>query len=79
MFEQKEVQEIAARHGKSVAQITLAWSLAEVFLPLPKSVTASRIQSNLDCFGIELSKDEREVLKTISVTSGAPRVDEMDF
>ena len=79
LFEKKEVQEIAAKHGKSVAQIALAWSLAEGFLPLPKSVTASRIQSNLDCFGIELSKDEREVLKTISVTSGAPRVDEMDF
>ena len=79
LFEQKEVQKIAAKHGKTVAQIALAWSLAEGFLPLPKSVTASRIQSNLDCFGIELSKDEREVLKTISVTSGAPRVDEMDF
>lgn len=79
LFEQKEVQKIAAKHGKTVAQIALAWSLAEGFLPLPKSVTASRIQSNLDCFGIELSNDEREVLKTISVTSGAPRVDEMDF
>ena len=79
LFDKKEVQEIATKHGKSVAQIALAWSLAEEFLPLPKSVTASRIQSNLDCFGIELSKEEREVLKTISVTSGAPRVDEMDF
>lgn len=79
LFEQKEAQEIAAKHGKSVAQIALVWSLAESFLPLPKSVTVSRIQSNLDCFGIELSNDEREVLKTISVTSGAPRVDEMDF
>ncbi len=79
LFEQKEVQEIAAKHGKSVAQIALAWSLLEGFLPLPKSVTASRIQSNLDCFGIELSKEEREILKSISVTSGAPRVDEMDF
>ena len=79
LFDKKGVQEIAAKHGKSVAQISLAWSLAEEFLPLPKSVTASRIQSNLDCFGIELSKEEREVLKTISVTSGAPRVDEMDF
>ena len=79
LFDKKEVQEIATKHGKSVAQIALAWSLAEGFLPLPKSVTASRIQSNLDCFGIELSKEEREILKTISVTSGAPRVDEMDF
>ena len=79
LFDKKEVQEIATKHGKSVAQIALAWSLSEGFLPLSKSVTASRIQSNLDCFGIELSKEEREILKTISVTSGAPRVDEMDF
>ena len=41
LFEQKEVPEIAAKkHGKSVAQIALVWSLAEDFLPLPKSVTA---------------------------------------
>ncbi|CIY88569.1 2%2C5-diketo-D-gluconic acid reductase A [Streptococcus pneumoniae] len=79
LFDSKEVQEIAANHGKSVAQIALAWSLAEGFLPLPKSVTASRIQANLDCFGIELRHEERETLKTIAVQSGAPRVDDMDF
>lgn len=79
LFDSKQVQEIAANHGKSVAQIALAWSLAEGFLPLPKSVTASRIQANLDCFEIELSHEERETLKTIAVQSGAPRVDDMDF
>ena len=73
------MQEIALNHRKLVAQIALAWSLAEGFLPLPKSVTASRIQANLDCFGIELSHEERETLKTIAVQSGAPRVDDMDF
>ena len=79
LFDSNEIQEIATNHGKSVAQIALAWSLAEGFLPLPKSVTASRIQANLDCFGIELSHEERETLKTIAVQSGAPLVDEMDF
>lgn len=79
LFDSKQVQEIAANHGKSVAQIALAWSLAEGFLPLPKSVTTSSIQANLDCFGIELSHEERETLKTIAVQSGAPRVDDVDF
>lgn len=79
LFDSKQVQEIAANHGKFVAQIALAWSLAEGFLPLPKSVTASRIQANLDCFGIELSHEERETLKAIAVHSGAPRVDDVDF
>lgn len=31
LFDSKQVQEIAANHGKSVAQIALAWSLAEGF------------------------------------------------
>ena len=31
LFDQEEVKEIAARHEKSVAQIALAWSLAEGF------------------------------------------------
>ncbi|VRF48552.1 2,5-diketo-D-gluconic acid reductase A [Streptococcus pneumoniae] len=79
LFDSKQVQEIAANHGKSVAQIALAWSLAEGFLPLPKSVTTSRIQANLDCFGIELSHEERETLKTTAVQSGVPRVDDVDF
>lgn len=79
LFDSKQVQEIAANRGKSVAQIALAWSLAEGFLPLPKSVTTSRIQANLDCFGIELSHEERETLKTTAVQSGAPRVDDVDF
>lgn len=79
LFDSKQVQEIAANHGKSIAQIALAWSLAEGFLPLPKSITTSRIQANLDCFGIELSHEERETLKTIAVQSGAPRVDDVDF
>ncbi|HHG7594939.1 TPA: aldo/keto reductase [Streptococcus pneumoniae] len=79
LFDSKQVQEIAANHGKSIAQIALVWSLAEGFLPLPKSVTTSRIQANLDCFGIELSHEERETLKTIAVQSGAPRVDDVDF
>lgn len=79
LFDSKQVQEIAENHGKSVAQIALAWSLAEGFLPLPKSVTASRIQANLDCFEIELNHEERETLKMIAVQSGAPRVDDMDF
>lgn len=79
LFNSKEVQEIASNHEKTVAQIALAWSFAEGFLPLPKSVTVSRIQANLDCFEIELNQEERETLKTIAVQSGAPQVDDMDF
>jgi len=54
--------------------------LQEGFLPLPKSVTPSRIASNLDCFGIKLDAADLEVLKNVSgLTGGAPNPDGMDF
>lgn len=80
LFQNPDVQSVADKYGKSIAQVALAWSLQEGFLPLPKSVTPSRIASNLDCFDIELDAADLEVLKNISgLAGGAPNPDEMDF
>ena len=80
LFQNPDVQAVADKYGKTIAQIALAWSLQEGFLPLPKSVTPSRIASNLDCFDIELDAADLEVLKNISgLAGGAPNPDEMDF
>ena len=68
-----------AKYGKTIAQVALAWSLQEGFLPLPKSVTPSRIASNLDCFGIELDAADLELMKNLSVETGAPDPDKKDF
>ncbi len=73
------------REVKEIAAVTiglpdsLSLELSRRIFTTSKSVTASRIQANLDCFGIELSHEERETLKAIAVQSGAPRVDDMDF
>ena len=80
LFQNPAVQAVADKYGKTIAQVALAWSLQEGFLPLPKSVTPSRIASNLDCFGIELDAADLEVLKNVSgLAGGAPNPDEMDF
>lgn len=80
LFRNEEVKAVADKYGKSVAQIALAWSLQEGFLPLPKSVTPERIKSNLDCFDITLSPADLEVLKNIQgLEGGAPDPDKMDF
>ena len=80
LFHNEEVEAMADKYGKSVAQIALAWSLQEGFLPLPKSVTPERIKSNLDCFDITLSPADLEVLKNIQgLEGGAPDPDKMDF
>jgi diketogulonate reductase-like aldo/keto reductase len=49
---------IAKKHGKSYAQIMLRWLLQQDFVVLPKSVTPSRIQENIDIFDFELEADD---------------------
>ncbi|GHU46268.1 oxidoreductase [Bacilli bacterium] len=63
--------EIANKHGKSPAQIALKWSLQKGYLPLPKSVTPSRIVENGQLFDFELSAED---IATIDTLHGATRL-----
>ena len=54
IFDVPEMRELAKKYGKSVAQICVRWSLQRGYLPLPKSVTPSRIEENAKVFGFEL-------------------------
>ncbi|ODN97386.1 aldo-keto reductase [Cryptococcus wingfieldii CBS 7118] len=49
---------ISKKHKKDVAQIAIRWSLQKGFIPLPKSATPARIQSNAHVFDFELSSEE---------------------
>jgi diketogulonate reductase-like aldo/keto reductase len=62
VLEVKEVQALAAKYGKSVAQICIRWSLQRGYLPLPKSVTAARIEENTKVFDFELAPADVEML-----------------
>lgn len=55
---EKAITDIAEAHGKSPAQIILAWHLALGNVVIPKSVTPSRIAENLAVFDISLREDE---------------------
>ncbi len=59
------LQEIAQKHGKTFAQIMLRWCVQSGFVVLPKSVTPSRIQENIDIFDFELDADDLAKLKTL--------------
>ena len=59
------VQKIALAHGKSAAQIVLRWHLQIGNVVIPKSVTPSRIQENIDVFDFELPDAEIEALSTL--------------
>ena len=53
-----EMQALAEKYQKSVAQICIRWSLQQGYLPLPKSVTPSRIADNLNVFDFELAEED---------------------
>ncbi|MDU0881510.1 MAG: aldo/keto reductase [Streptococcus salivarius] len=65
IFGNEDVEAVAERNGKSVAQVALRWSLQKGFLPLPKSVTPKNIEANLNIFDFDLSEEDMAVLDKI--------------
>ncbi|MEV8389197.1 MULTISPECIES: aldo/keto reductase [unclassified Streptomyces] len=49
---------IARKHDRTPAQAVLRWHLQLGNVVIPKSVTPSRIQENIDVFGFELDADD---------------------
>jgi methylglyoxal/glyoxal reductase len=49
---------ISDRHGKTPAQVILRWHLQHEIIPIPKSVTPSRLKENAEVFDFQLSQQE---------------------
>ncbi|WP_026528786.1 aldo/keto reductase [Butyrivibrio sp. VCD2006] len=52
------LEELAAKYGKTVAQIILRWDIQHDIVPLPKSVHEERIIENADVFDFEISDED---------------------
>jgi diketogulonate reductase-like aldo/keto reductase len=63
-WDEPELQRLVKKYGKTEAQVLIRWSLDNGFIPLPKSVTSSRIVANADVFDFELTPEEVKGLKT---------------
>lgn len=50
---------IAAKHGKSPAQVSLRWLLDRNVVVIPKSVRRERLEQNIDVLDFQLTPDER--------------------
>ncbi|KAL8904535.1 MAG: hypothetical protein Q9207_003189 [Kuettlingeria erythrocarpa] len=62
--EEPALQPLVNKYGKTPSQILLRWSLQKGFVPLPKSVTPSRIEENAQLYDFELTDDEMRSLET---------------
>jgi 2,5-diketo-D-gluconate reductase A len=58
LFTDPTLSDIAAAHGKSVAQVVLRWLTQRDVVVIPKSVRPERLRENLDVFDFELTDDE---------------------
>ncbi|WP_028813036.1 aldo/keto reductase [Streptomyces flavidovirens] len=58
LLEVPTVVAVARKHGKTPAQAVLRWHLQTGNVVIPKSVTPSRIDENLDVFDFELDADD---------------------
>ena len=65
------LNEIAGRYGKSAAQLCIRWCLQQNMLPLPKSVTPSRIEENLSVFDFEISDEDMHVIDALPYIGGS--------
>ena len=80
MLTNETLKGIAARYGKSVAQLCIRWALQHGVLPLPKSVTPERIRENLDVFGFEISDADMQTIDRMAYCGGSGLdPDEIDF
>ncbi|OEJ35981.1 aldo/keto reductase [Streptomyces subrutilus] len=68
------VAAIAAKHGRSAAQVVLRWHLGHGHVAIPKSVTPARIRENLDVFGFELDADAVAALDALGAGPAARRI-----
>ena len=70
---------IAAKYGKSSAQVMVRWSMQLGNIVLPKSVTPERIEQNIDVFDFEL--DDADMAAMASLETGrrtGPNPDEFN-
>lgn len=61
---------IAEKYGKTPAQICLRWLIEKGVVPLPKSVTPSRIVENTEIFDFDISADDLAFISSIDTDTG---------
>jgi diketogulonate reductase-like aldo/keto reductase len=66
LMEYPLLQDIAAKYGKSPAQVILRWDLQNGIVTIPKSVTPERIHANTELYDFELTAEEIEQINGLN-------------
>lgn len=71
IFQLGSLEKIAAKYGKTPAQICLIWEIQKGIIPIPKTLNADRMKENLDVFDIKLSEDDMKIIDDIKDCSNS--------
>lgn len=80
MLNNETLKTIASKYGKTVAQLCIRWCLQNNILPLPKSVTPSRIIENTNVFDFEITDEDMTEINLMEYCGGSElHPDKVDF
>ena len=71
MLDNDTLKTIAAKYNKSVAQLCIRWVLQNDVLPLPKSITPSRIVENLVVDDFEITVEDMQTINAMEYCGGS--------
>ena len=66
LLDDSAVRQLAEVAGRTAAQVVLRWHMQHGIIAIPKSVTPSRIRSNLELFDFELTDEQMSILSGLS-------------
>ena len=80
MLNNETLKTIADKYGKSAAQLCIRWCLQNGVLPLPKSVTPSRVRENAAVFDFEITAEDMSAINSMAYCGGSGlHPDKIDF
>lgn len=65
IFQNETLASIAAKYGKSVAQVILRWHIQRQIIVIPKSVKKERMVENFSVFDFELSDEDMSAIRAL--------------
>ena len=71
MLQNENLELIAKKYNKSVAQICLRWCIQNDIIPLPKSSNIERMKQNLNIFDFTISEQDMNYINTMSFFAGS--------
>ncbi len=61
---------IAAKHGKTPAQVVIRWHLDSGLIVIPKSVRPERLKENISVFDFQLDDDDMQRMRSLDKPGG---------